>query len=147
MAVTAFWYGQALIKALNKEIDWDSDTIKVALVTSAYTPNQDTDTYWNNVVTSEVANGNGYITNGTTLTTPTITYTAGTNTIKLTGDNITWTPSTITARYAVIYDRTPGTDATRPLIGYVDFGVNAQSANGDFTITWDAAGMLTAVIA
>jgi len=34
-------YGQFLSQALNKEIDWDTDTIKVALLTNAYTPDQD----------------------------------------------------------------------------------------------------------
>jgi len=37
MAVTAKWYGQALLKALNKEIDFDTDVIKVMLCTSAET--------------------------------------------------------------------------------------------------------------
>ena len=42
-------YGNFLAKALNKEVDWDSDTIKVALLTSAYTPNQDTHDYYDDV--------------------------------------------------------------------------------------------------
>lgn len=33
MAVTAKLYGLALKSAFNKEIDWDTDTIKVALQT------------------------------------------------------------------------------------------------------------------
>ncbi|QIP43989.1 hypothetical protein G9444_6746 (plasmid) [Rhodococcus erythropolis] len=38
MAVTAKLYGLALQSAFNKEIDWDTDVIKVMLCTSAYTP-------------------------------------------------------------------------------------------------------------
>lgn len=141
---TALLYGQFLMKALNKEVDWDSDTIYVALVTSSYTPNQDTDLYWSTVVGNEVT-GTGYVANGKLLTT-TIGYTAGTNVIKCSADNQTWSASTITARYAVIYDRTPGTDATRPLIGYVDFGSNQSSSSGNFTITWDSAGIFTITV-
>jgi hypothetical protein len=144
MAVTAFWYGQSLMKALNKEIDFDSDTIKVMLTTSTYTPNQDTHVYLSDV-TNEVT-GTGYTAGGATLANKTIGYTAGTNVIKLDADDVTWASSTITARYAVIYDDTPSTTATKPLLGYVDFGADQSSSNGNFTITWDAAGILKVTV-
>lgn len=140
MAVTAFWYGNALLKALNKEIDWDTDVIKVALVTSTYSPNQDTHAYFSDV-TNEAA-GTGYTAGGATLASKTITYTGATNIIALDAADVTWVSSTITARYAVIYDDTPATAATKPLLAYVDFGVDQSSTNGNFTITWDANGIL-----
>lgn len=141
MAVTAFQYGSAILKAFNKEIDWDSDTIKVALVSSAYTPNQDTHDYWDDVVANEVS-GTGYTAGGATLSTKTATYDTATNKTKLSGATVQWPGSTITARYAVIYDATPGTDATRPLIGYVDFGANQSTSNTTFEIVWNANGIL-----
>lgn len=141
MAVSAKWYGQALLKALNKEIDYDTDTIKVMLCTSAYTPNQDTHVYLSDV-TSEVT-GTGYTAGGAALASKTITYTGATNVIMLDAADVTWASSTITARYAVIYDDTPATTATKPLLGYVDFGVDQTSIAGNFTITWDAAGLFT----
>jgi hypothetical protein len=58
-----------------------------------------------------------------------------------------WTSSTITARYAVIYDATPGTDATRPLIAYVDFGADVSTTAGTFTLTYDSAGLVTVTAA
>jgi hypothetical protein len=58
-----------------------------------------------------------------------------------------WTSSTITARYAVVYDSTPGTDATRPLICYIDFGADVISSGGSFTIAWDAAGIISVAVA
>jgi hypothetical protein len=139
MTVSAFWYGQSLLKALNKEINWASDSIKVALVTSAYTPNQDTHVYWSDV-TGE-ATGTGYTAGGTALTSKTNTYTGTTNVIALGAANVTWASSTITARYAVIYDST-GTSTTSALLGYVDFGADQSSSSGNFTITWDANGIL-----
>jgi hypothetical protein len=72
-----------------------------------------------------------------------VNYTAGTNTLVLDAVDTAWTGSTITARYAVIYNSTPGTDATRPLIAYVDFGADVSTTAGTFTITWDAAGLVT----
>lgn len=142
MAVTAKWFGNAFLKMLNKEIDWDSDTIKVSLHTSAYTPDQDAHDYQNDL-TNEVANGNGYTTGGATLANKTITYTGATNVVKLDADDVSWAASTITARYAVIYDASPGTAATNPLLGYIDFGQDIVSTGGAFTVTWDSAGILT----
>lgn len=137
-------YGSFLQKALNKEVDWDTDTIKVALTTSSYTPNQDTHDYFNDV-TNEVS-GTGYTAGGNTLASKTNTYDSGTNVITLDAADTTWSSSTITARYAVIYADT-GTASTSPLIGYVDFGSDQSSSSGNFTITWDATGIVKITVA
>lgn len=144
MAVTAFFYGLAHQSAWQGKINATSDTLKVMLCTSGYTPSQDTHQFKSDI-TSEVA-GTGYTAGGNTLTTVALAYTGATNTLKLSADNVTWSSSTITARYAVIYDSTPATDATRPLIGYVDFGADVSSSNGPFTITWNAAGVATVTV-
>jgi len=140
MAVSAKMYGNALLKALNKEVDWDTDAIKVMLCTSSYVPDQDAHIYKSSV-TNEVT-GTGYTAGGATLGSKTITYTAGTNTITLDAADTSWSSATITARYAVIYVST-GTDATSVLLGYVDFGQDMTATNGTFQITWDAAGIFT----
>jgi hypothetical protein len=145
MAVTAFLYGSVAAKLANKEIDWDSDTIKVALCTSTYSPAQDTHDYFNDI-TNEVS-GTGYTAGGATLTTKTVGYTAGTNVTKFDADDVSWTSSTITARYAIIYVDTAGASSTDPLIGYVDFGADVSSSSGTFSITWDAAGIFTVTVA
>jgi hypothetical protein len=139
-------YGNFVVKSFNKEIDWDSDTIKVALLTNAYTPNQDGHDYFDDVVANQVT-GTGYTSGGNTLANKTNTYNSATNVIVLDADDVTWASSTITARYAVIYDATPATDATRPLIGYVDFGSDQSSSNGNFTITWDSTGIVRVTVA
>ena len=139
-------YGQFLSQALNKEIDWDTDTIKVALLTNAYTPDQDAHNYLDDVVANEVS-GTGYTAGGNTLANKTNSYNSATNVITLDADDTTWSSSTITARYAVIYDASPATNATRPLIGYVDFGSDQSSSNGNFTITWDATGIVRITVA
>ena len=144
MAVTTSYYGLVFKSAFNKEIDLDSDAIKIMLCTSAYTPSQDTHQYKSSV-TNEVV-GTGYTAGGATLTGVTVTYTAGTNTFSFDAADVSWASSTITARYAVVYDGTPGTDATRALIAYVDFGADVSSSGGPFSITWDAAGIATVVV-
>ena len=145
MAVTAKLYGKFFSSLTNKEIDLNSDTIKVALCTSSYTPDQDAHDYYNDL-TNEVANGNGYTTGGATLGTPTFTYTGASNTFTFDGDDVSWSSSTITARYAIIYDSTPGSGATNPLICYVDFGADVSSTASTFSITWNASGIFTTTV-
>lgn len=140
MAVTGKWYGQALMNAMLGKINWSSDTIKVLLCTSTYTPDQDNHIYKDVSITNEVS-GTGYTAGGATLASKTNTYTAATNVIMFDAADVTWSGSTITARYAVIYDDTPATN--KPLLGYVDFGADQVSSAGNFTITWDVAGVLT----
>lgn len=145
MAVTAKFYGNVFACAFNKEIDFDSDSIKVLLVTSAYAFDQDAHKYKSSI-TNEVT-GTGYTAGGATLASPTITYNAGTNLLVLDGADVSWANSTITARGAVIYDSTPATDATKPLIAFVDFGQDITSSGGNFTITWDATGIASISVA
>jgi hypothetical protein len=138
-------YGNFLLKALNKEVDFDTDTIKVALLSSSYTPDQDAHDYLNDVSTYEVS-GTGYTAGGNTLASKTATYDSANNVIVLDAADTTWASSTITARYAVIYDAT-GTSSTSALIGYVDFGSDQSSTNGNFTITWDSTGIVRITVA
>jgi hypothetical protein len=139
-------YGNFLLKALNKEVDWDTDTIKVALVSSSYTPNQDTHDYWDDVVANEVT-GTGYTAGGATLGSKTATYDGATNVVILDAADTVWASSTITARYAVIYDDAGATNAQKVLVGYVDFGSDQSSTNGNFTVTWDATGIVRITVA
>ena len=144
MAVTAKWYGKAFLSAFNKEIDFnESNKIKVSLHTSSYTPNQDTHDYYDDV-DNEVSSAN-YTTGGAVIANCAVSYDAGTNVVKLDGDDTTWTTVTLTARYAVIY-YTTGTASTSPLIAYVDFGADVTATAGNFTITWSADGIATITV-
>lgn len=137
MAVTAHTYPLLAKSLANKEITLPGDVLKVALVTSSYTP--DNSHQYKSQVTGE-ATGTGYTAGGATLTS--ITWTLNGSVYTLDAADTTWANSTITARYAVLYDSTPASDAARPLLGYVDFGANFSSTNAAFTLTWDAAGIL-----
>lgn len=139
MAVTAYWYGKAFLSAFNKEVDLDTDTVKVALCTSSYTPNQDTHDYYDDL-SNEVANGSGYTTGGKTLTSLTVAYDGATNTFSFDAADSSWTSASFTARYAVIYVDT-GTASTSPLLAYVNFGADQTVSSGTFTIQWNASGI------
>jgi hypothetical protein len=105
-----------------------SDTIKLMLSTSSYTPNRGTDQFKSSV-TNEVT-GTGY-------------NSIASNVYTITGANASWPNATFTARYAVLYDSTPSTDATRPLIGYVDFQTDQSPSAGTLSVTWNASGIGT----
>jgi len=139
MAVTARLYGLFFDSLASKKIDLKTDTLKVMLCTSAYTPNQDTHQYKSSV-TNEVT-GTGYTAGGSTLTAVTVTYDAATNKLKLDSADSSWAGATFTARYAVFYDSTPATDATRPLISYIDFGTDVVATAETLVIELDANGI------
>lgn len=139
-------YGNVFKAAFNKEIDFDSDTIKVALLSSAYTPNQDSHDYYDDVVANEVT-GTGYTAGGAVLGTKTVTYDAATNTLKLDAADPVWPASNITARYAVVYNDSGATNGQKPLIAFLDFGVDKASTQGDFIVRWGADGIFAVTVA
>jgi len=145
VAVTAKLYGKFFNLLTAKDVDLDSDTLKVMLCTSSYAPNQDTHEFKGDVTNEAV--GTGYTAGGQALASVTTSYTGATNIWALDAADSTWAGSTITARYAVVYDSTSGSDAARRLIGYVDFGADVSSTNGTFTITWAAGGIVAVTVA
>lgn len=52
-----------------------------------------------------------------------------------------WPNSTFTTRWAVIYNRTPATDATRPLLWAIDFDSDKSPSAGTFTLQLHALGL------
>lgn len=137
-------YGKALDHLADADVDWVADTIKVALVASTYTPDQDTHDFFDDVDQDEIS-GTGYTTGGATLGNKTRTYDSGTNKITLDADDITtdWTSASFTARYAVIYKSRGGAASADELIGWVDFGGDQTVSGGTFSIAWNAAGLVT----
>lgn len=136
----AYGYGNTMLKALSKEIDWKNDTVKLALMKNTYAPSIDEDIYFSDVKEHEIT-GLGYTEGGAEVTNKTLEYKPETDTVVLGANNVSWANSTISANYAVLYDAT-GTDTTSALIGYIDFGEIKTSSNGTFQITWDEQGIM-----
>jgi hypothetical protein len=136
---SATLYAPIFSSAFLKLINLLADTNKVALATTTYTPDTDLHDFFNDI-TNE-ASGTGYTAGGATLANDTFVYTAGTNTWRYDADDVSWPSSTITARYAIVYDSTPGTAATNPLMCLFDFDTNQSTSNGTFAIAWNASGL------
>lgn len=127
-------------RLISGEVDMDNDQIWCALFPSSYTPNNDTQGVWSDVSASEIAAGNGYAAGGTILTGVTVMVNMSTDKGIFDANDVTWPNSTITARYAVLYKKATAT--TSWLVAAFDFGADKASSNGDFTVQWNASGII-----
>ena len=125
---------------MNGALDLDTDTIKVMLVTSAYTADQDAHTKRSDI-TNEVS-GTGYTAGGSALANKTVTADNTDNEGVFDADDLTWTTATITARGAVLYKSRGGASSADELLCYLDFGADKSSSAGNFTISWNAEGII-----
>lgn len=127
---------EAFIKG---DLNFGTDTFKIMLVTSAYTPDNNHD--FRSEVTNEVV-GTGYTAGGQAIAGVTALENDTNDNAVLDCNNITWSNSTITARGCVLYKDT-GNSATDILVAYYDFVTDKTSSAGDFTLTINASGLLT----
>lgn len=68
-------YGHVVDQALQGKINWPTDTLKLALMGSGYTPNLGTDTHWSDISSNEIS-GSGYSAGGQALSSVTHVVTA-----------------------------------------------------------------------
>lgn len=200
MAVSANIYANAFDQAFQGNIKWPSDTLKMLLLSSSYTPNLTSHIHYSDVSADEIT-GTGYTAGGAALSTVThvvtgasswsVTWTASTaysvgqivvpttsngyvyrvsvagtsaasaptfpTTVGETvtdggvtwvnaGESVTvfssaavsWSSSTLTASYAVIYDSSSGSASTDPLICLINFGESVASSGGTYSVTPDS---------
>lgn len=127
-----------ILDATQLAVNTGSDTFKVAMITNSATPDFDTHDHWSDLSSTEVS-GTNYTAGGVALAS--VTCAGASGTIKFDAADTSWTTSTISsARAAVVYDDTLASD---PLVCLVNFGGDYSSANGTFTITWNASGIWT----
>jgi hypothetical protein len=145
MAVTASIYGNGMLKILTGQIDLDSDTFKVLLTTSAYTPDQDAHDFRDDV-TNEIT-GPGYTAGGATISGITCTYDGGTNECRWDFDDPTWASASFTARRMVFYKSRGGAASADELIFWVDFGIDQSVSAGTFSYLVPTNGALAVTVA
>jgi len=118
-------------------------TLRVALVTATYTPNQNTHEFWSDVSANEVS-GTNYTAGGNAAANATVTMDAA-GLVKFDADDpAAWLQSATgfsNARRAIIYYDT-GIATTSRLVAYSnDFGADKGNTGGDFSIAFDANGI------
>ena len=124
-------YNSCLYDAVSGAIDFDTDTFKLLLVTSSYTPDKDTHTKRDDV-TNEVT-GTGYTGGGAT-TVCTVTKDTTNDKIVISFEAVSWVTSTITAAGGVIYKSRGGASSADELVGYIDFNGSISSSSSTFSV-------------
>lgn len=145
MAIVAHTFTKLADSLASKKITFASDSIGCILL-SAYTvgTTQDTAQYVADVLAvATEASGTGYTAGGATLTS--VTWTESGHVYTLTGTIPAWNAAggSLAASYALFFDKTPGTNATNPVLCYWDLGGVQTATNGTFTLTPNASGILT----
>jgi len=124
-------YNSAVDDMARGAIDFDTDTFKVLLVTSSYSPNKDTHDKRDDI-TNEVT-GTGYTAGGVT-SACTVTKDTANDKVTLQFASVSWASSTITARAAIYYKSRGGASSADELIAYNDFGADVSTTAGTFTV-------------
>lgn len=129
-------------KLLDGTHDIDTHTFKMALTTSSQSldatfAGTSTNAQYSDL-TAEVV-GTGYTAAGKTLT---MSLTRSTGTITVDCDDQSWTSSTFTAKYAVIYNNTA---TNKDLLGYVelDTATSLSPSAGTLQVVINASGLFT----
>lgn len=134
MSGTWHFYGPAIEKIAEGSIDLDTDTFKLMLTTSTYTPDQDLHDFRDDV-TNEVGASGTYAAGGATLAGFTGAYDAGSNQYRVAWTSPSFTSATITARTAVIYKSRGGAASADELVAYCTEASDVTSTAGTFTVT------------
>jgi hypothetical protein len=127
---TFVWYGPAIKRMVDGEIDFNGHTFKATLLDSTYTPNADTHDDLADVIADEVT-GTNWAAGGQTLTVSTAIDTAN-NRVSFTATDISVASVTLSdGKHLVIWDDTHASDA---LIGYITFDTALAPSNGPLNI-------------
>jgi len=135
--VETHWFTKGGKNLVEAEASWATMNAFCALLKNATTLDQDAPEVFADVVANE-ATGTGYTPGGVAIANRSVTVDAASNETRLIGDPVQWTPSTIGARWAIIYINA----GAKPLLGYVDFISDRFSEAGLFRIEWPVTGVL-----
>lgn len=127
-------YTLAKLAFLKGQIAPLTDTLKVMLLTSSYTPNLDTDQFVSGISANELPATGNYARQ--TLGTKACTADSGNHRAYFDAADLSIASATFAnVRYAAVFKDT-GSDATAPLLFLFDFG-STQVFNGDtFALQW-----------
>jgi len=125
-------YNSTIRDAAVGNIDFDTDTFKMMLVTSTYTASKSHAK--RSDITNEVT-GTGYTAGGNAAACTVAATDNVNNDVEITFSITSWTSATITARAGVIYKSRGGASSADELVGYVDFTSDTTSTNGTFAVT------------
>lgn len=127
----------------NSPVDFNTDDIRCALITSSLAPDPTTHDQWSDLSANEVS-GTNYSAGGYDFGSLTVTNNSGT--IQLDAEDATWAQNAggfTTARYAVLLKYDTGTPGNSLIIGSADLGGDKGNVTGPLTLQWAATGYMT----
>lgn len=142
MATTLTLYNQVSEMLTNGWVDFDADTIKLALVTSAYTFSAEHDE-WADASASELVDAS-YTAGGVALTGKSLTRSGTTTTFDAT--DTTFSALSGTFRRGILYASKTVGGKTNPVIASILFDSTPGDivlSGIDFTVVWNASGVFT----
>ena len=140
---TGALYGNGLLNVLNGNVIWGTDDTYLALASSSYSPNVDTHDFWNDVVANEVT-GTNWAANGQQADGETLSLVTASDRVEFDlTDESTASVTLSDGKHLIVYTRTPGTDATRELIGFVTMDVALAPAGGTLLLDFSANGFVS----
>lgn len=133
-------YTNYKLAAISGSIAPSTDTIKLALLKSTYTPDLDNHKFFSDVSAQE-SSGAGYTTGGIAATSKTLTQDSVNHRGVFDCDDAQWASSTIAdARYLLVYKST-GTAGTSPLMALIDLGGTKSTSGDTFYVQFAATGV------
>jgi hypothetical protein len=137
---THLFYDKFVLNQFNGgAVDFDTNTMKVALCTSSYTPDLAAHDFFDDI-TNEVSHAS-YTAGGYTLANVSLSSATPVITFDNTVDPA-WTTATFTARYAILYQST-GTASTSRLVSLIDLGGDQTVSAATLTLVLNASGIFT----
>lgn len=125
-------YNSFFLDMATGQIDCDSDTFKMMLVTSSYSADKGHDK--RSDITNEIS-GTGYTAGGKSVSFS-VALDNSNNKLELAFSDVSWTTATFTTRGAVIYKSRGGTSSADELVCYIDFGADKSPSAESFTVTF-----------
>lgn len=135
----------AALKAFDGQVSWYGGNVKAALMKTGWAPNQDTNDYWNDISSSELAATGNYAKK--TLTGTTAAYIPPESGygghVDFYADDIQWANLTSSENFqwiAIFQDT--GDASTSPLLGYIKLADSTAAVNQNFSVEWGSGVVL-----
>lgn len=146
MAVWTFFDSFAERQLNGNAIDLDTDTIKLAIITSATTPLPATHDFWNDLQSSEVSDTSAnYTAGGETVAVTAISAASNAADVIATAGSVTWSQDAVdgftNGKHFILY-KDIGTPGSSPLICFATYSGTLDLTAGDITLTFGASGKI-----
>lgn len=141
MPVTTAWFGLGLLNAMRNNIDLEVGPYNFTLHTSSYTPNRDTQDFYDDVTNELTATG-GYVTGGFALASLALSFDAASDQVQWNMDDIVVPFSASkTWRYGVVRRARGGAASADELVALLTWDSD-QTVSAPHTFVIDPAGLL-----